>query len=191
MSNFSTVVPQLPPGAPVLDLSGSDVKPMKRSGPWSIGRYDEVRGIYTSALFSDGRTLHVGIDIGGPVGTKVCAFTGCRIYALGNLTAEGDYGHVVVTEQVVEGRTLWALFGHLSAASVEKWSVGDAVSSGDILGWFGDETENGGWPPHLHLQLSWVRPEGFDIPGVVRPDQREWALARYPDPRIVLGNLYE
>ena len=191
MSDFSAVVPQLPPEAPVLDLSGSDVKPMERSGPWSIGRYDEVRGIYTSELFSDGRTLHVGIDIGGPVGTKVCAFTACRIYALGNLTAEGDYGHVVVTEQVVEGRTLWALFGHLSAASVEKWSVGDVVTSGEVLGWFGDESENGGWPPHLHLQLSWIRPEGVDIPGVVRPDQRAWALENYPDPRMVLGNLYE
>jgi hypothetical protein len=110
---------------------------------------------------------------------------------LGNLTAEGDYGHVVVTEQVIEGRTLWALFGHLSAASVKKWSVGDVVSSGEVLGWFGDETENGGWPPHLHLQLSWVQPEGIDIPGVVRPDQRTWALERYPDPRMVLGNLYE
>jgi murein DD-endopeptidase MepM/ murein hydrolase activator NlpD len=42
---------------------------------FDIGRYDELRpGMYSTDLFSDGRFLHIGIDIGGPVGTPCMAF---------------------------------------------------------------------------------------------------------------------
>ncbi|MEC9200682.1 MAG: hypothetical protein VYA79_04110, partial [Candidatus Thermoplasmatota archaeon] len=42
---------------------------------FDIGRYDELRpGMYATELFSDGRFLHVGIDIGAPVGTPCMAF---------------------------------------------------------------------------------------------------------------------
>ena len=41
---------------------------------FDIGRYDELRpGMYSTDLFSDGRFLHIGIDIGGPVGTPCMA----------------------------------------------------------------------------------------------------------------------
>ena len=37
---------------------------------YDIGRYDELRpGMYNTELFSDERSLHIGIDIGAPVGT--------------------------------------------------------------------------------------------------------------------------
>eukprot|EP00966_Prymnesium_polylepis_P148582 3432355-Prymnesium_polylepis.1 len=51
--------------------------------------------------------------------------------------------------------------------------------------------ENGGWPSHVHFQLSVVRPETHDMPGVVSASQHHAALKRYPDPRMVLGPLYE
>ena len=35
----------------------------------------------------------------------------------------------------------------------------------------GPPGENGGWPEHLHFQLSRVRPETHDMPGVVDPAQ--------------------
>ena len=54
----------------------------------------------------------------------------------------------------------------------------------------GDHSENGGWEPHLHFQLSYQEPDTHDMPGVVEPSKRDEALEIYPDPRLVLGALY-
>ena len=59
----------LPEFYDVLDLSGSTEN--VRMSEFSIGKYDEIRNIYTTELFAGGRTLHIGLDIGGPVGTPV------------------------------------------------------------------------------------------------------------------------
>ena len=43
---------------------------------WTVGRYDENRSIYKTDLFTtpEGpRCVHVGVDLGGPVGTPVYA----------------------------------------------------------------------------------------------------------------------
>ena len=159
--------------------------------PYSIGRYDEIRpGMYTSSLFTGGRCLHIGIDIGAPVGEPVYSARSGYIFSLGILPDKGDYGHSIVVEHRWNNQSIWALYGHLSAASLSLHSVGDQVHGGDLIGWLGTESENGGWPPHLHYQLSWTAPEGHDMPGVVHPDQRDLALSRYPDPRLFLGSVY-
>ena len=146
--------------------------------------------MYTSPLFEGGRCLHVGLDLGGPVGTAVHAPLAGAITHRGYNPAEGDYGHVIVAEHRWEGRPLFALYGHLSAASTALWSPGDRFSEGQVLGWLGAEDENGGWPPHVHFQLAWERPETHDMPGTAHPDERETALKRYPDPRMLLGPIY-
>ena len=87
--------------------------------------------------------------------------------------------------------TPWALAGHLSGASIEGKAPGDRVCAGECLGWIGAEHENGGWPPHVHYQLSLTEPKTHDMPGVVTQAQRAAALREYPDPRMVLGPLYE
>jgi hypothetical protein len=58
------------------------------------------------------------------------------------------------------------------------------------LAFIGAEHENGGWPPHLHLQLSVNEPVGNDLPGVVTDEERLQALKDYPDPRLIVGNVY-
>ncbi len=177
----------LPPGYQVLDLTRAGPPPTSR---WTVGRYDEDRVIYTQDLFAGARTVHVGIDLGGPVGAAVHAFSDGEVVHAGYNPAPGDYGHVVVAEHALDGRPIWALYGHLSAASLRASPVGRALSAGDVLGWLGDERENGGWPPHVHFQLSWERPETHDLPGAVARADRAEALRRYPDPRVVLGPLY-
>jgi hypothetical protein len=54
----------------------------------------------------------------------------------------------------------------------------------------GHENENGGWPPHVHIQLSLTEPEKADLPGVVTPENRNKALLNFPDPRNILGMVY-
>ena len=184
-------VMDLPAGVPVLDLTRPDAPRPPGSEQYAIGRYDEDRrGMYEQALFDGARTLHVGVDLGAPAGSEVRAFADGVVFAAGANPEPGDYGHVIVTEHALGSHTVWALHGHLSAASLHGWEAGAAFTAGQRLGWLGDEQENGGWPPHLHFQLSLLRPSTHDMPGVVAPSERDAALRRYPDPRLVLGALY-
>jgi murein DD-endopeptidase MepM/ murein hydrolase activator NlpD len=178
----------LPPDYVVLDLSRPDATaPASR---WTVGRYDEERIIYTHALFGGARTLHVGVDLGGPEGTAVHAFAAGTVIHAGVNPAPGDYGPTIVTEHLLDGEPLYVLLGHLAGASLARSPVGRRFDAGDVLGWLGGEAENGGYPPHVHVQLALERPATFDLPGVVRPADRADALRRYPDPRRILGRLY-
>ena len=169
----------------VLDLRGPHLTP--HDHVYTLGRYDEERCIYTQDLFEGQRTLHIGLDLGAPAGTPVHAFTDCTLYAFGLNPADGDYGPTLVTQQQVGDETLWALFGHLSLDSLADKHEGMPIQRGDVIGWIGREEENGGWPPHVHLQLAREAPIGHDMPGVVAVSERESALHRYPDPQLLLG----
>jgi len=158
---------------------------------FSVGKYDELRpGMYNSEIFRGKRSLHVGIDIGGPVGTPCMSFMDGEISHFGYNPKPGDYGYVIITKHSIDDQNVWALYGHLDSKSVEGKFVGQTISAGETVGWFGDSGENGGWEPHLHFQLSLVQPETHDMPGVVAPEDRDQALKDYPDPRLVLGPLY-
>ena len=49
--------------------------------------------------------------------------------------------------------TFYTLYGHLSRASLSLHAEGAEVAAGDVIGWLGDESVNGGWPPHVHFQI--------------------------------------
>ena len=158
---------------------------------YQIGRYDEVRpGMYDFELFGGVRDLHVGIDIGGPVGTPVHAFSSGFVFSMGINPEEGSYGPTIITQHRWEGRDIWALHGHLSLESLEMVKQGEEITEGQIIATIGSKEVNGGWEPHLHFQLSWEMPEGYDMPGVVARENREQSLQIYPDPRMVLGPIY-
>ena len=173
----------------VLDLSGaapSDAPPPV----WSVGRYGEDRTIYTQPLFAGRRTVHMGIDLGGPVGVAVHAFAAGEVVDSGDHRADGDYGPTLVTRHTLaDGRPIYALFGHLSRASLQHSPVGRRFAAGEVLGWLGAPEVNGGWPPHVHLQLAWERPVHADLPGAVAREDVDDARRRYPDPALVLGPL--
>ena len=171
--------------------------------PFSVGRYDERRpGMYTTELFGGKRLHHVGLDLGAPVDAPVYAFAEGRIHDIAINDEDGSYGPTLITEHTVclpakvggplaeETSTFWVLYGHLSWDSISGWKKGDTFARGDLLARLGDENENGGWPPHVHVQLSVEAPTNGDLPGVVRPEDRKRALELYPDPRLICGPLY-
>ncbi len=177
---------RLPPSYPVFDLTRG---PLSTDAVWGVGRYDERRpSMYTTPLFGGERDLHVGVDLSAPVGEPVYAFDDGTVHRAAYNAAPGDYGHTLVTRHVLRGVVVFALHGHLAAGA--SWAEGQAIRRGQRLGRVGDRHENGGWPPHLHFQLSLVAPDRADLPGVVRVADREVALRVFPDPRLVLGPIY-
>lgn len=180
---------------------------------WSIGKYYENRvGMYNSDLFDDmtntidgfsgRRTVHLGIDLGAPVGTPVWSFADGVVHSVGYNEQLGDYGHVIVVEHfwdaIVEETSIvtrvWALYGHLDKSVVNGGlrKPGDSIWKGQMIGRVGDSHENGGWKdPHVHFQLS-LRPpdQPHDMPGASSVEDRYKALRQYPDPRYVLGPIY-
>lgn len=190
---FSAVIP-VPPGAPVLDLSGrkmrvSDAEIAALS--FAIGKYDEKReGAYDSELFSDGRDVHMGIDLFARAGTEIHSFAAGKILCWAYHSKELDYGATLVLEYRIQELALYALYGHLSMRSIEGWTVGQPIEQGQRIAWVGERHENGGWVPHLHFQLSYKKPANADLPGVVHERDRAHSRLIYPDPRLVLGPIY-
>lgn len=181
----------LPPGYLVLDMTkGPD--PRNRPGAWAVGKYDERReGIYNTPLFGGVRNIHVGIDLFGPVGSPLHAFMDGELHLMAYNAAAGDYGYTLITKHVLDNCPFYALWGHLSERSHAGKTPGQKFARGEVIAWIGDIHENGGWKnPHLHFQLSWEPPDTCDMPGVVGAEDREAALRKYPDPRLVLGPLY-
>jgi len=163
---------------------------------FGIGRYDEVRAIYTTDLFhvtgNDGpewRTVHLGIDVGAAAGTVVHAPLDGTVHSVRDNDAPGDYGPTIILEHSgPQHPTFWTLYGHLSRESIERLAPGTAVRAGDVLGWLGDRTVNGGWWPHVHVQvITDLLGRDGDFPGVARPAEREVMLALSPDPSALLG----
>lgn len=191
MAHYHPVI-ELPEDYEVYDFSrGYDAQRFLRS-PFGVGKYDERRpGMYEEEIFVAGRRdIHVGIDIGCPVGTPVHAFDDGEVFLFDYNPAPGDYGYTVITKHRLDGKDLFALHGHLAARSVEGKQKAQKIKKGEVVAWVGDRHENGGWNPHLHFQLAWEAPAVCDMPGVVSAEGREAALKIYPDPRIVLGPLY-
>ncbi len=170
---------------------------------YQIGRYDEHRpGMYTTEIFAGERDLHVGLDIGAPVNTEVFCFADGVVFSKGVNPEAGSYGPTIITQhelqlpisvgsnELTELRKFWVLHGHLSTKSLDMVEVGDTVSRGQLIATIGDEHENGGWPPHIHIQISLAEPIDNDLPGVVRLSERDEALETYPDPRLIVGQIY-
>ena len=170
---------------------------------YSVGRYDEHRPqMYTTELFEGIRDIHVGLDLGGPAGTPVYAFADGVVYDLGVNAEDGSYGPTLITQHHLPlpshpggpasgpPVTFWVLYGHLSLQSIEHLEKGQSFVRGEPLAALGFEEENGGWPPHVHVQMSLEAPLNCDLPGVVESSNRQKALELYPDPRLICGPLY-
>ncbi|MFZ1754630.1 MAG: aminotransferase class III-fold pyridoxal phosphate-dependent enzyme [Caldilineaceae bacterium] len=167
-----------------------------------VGRYDEARLIYTAEMFNtrparfqkawqvfERRTLHLGIDLFAPAGAPVYAPLAGTVHAFADNAAAQDYGPVIVLAHTTsEGETFYTLYGHLSRESLEGLVIGQAVAAGAPFATLGSAAVNGGWPPHLHLQIVTDLLEmDADFPGVGTASQRDVWKAFCPDPNRILG----
>lgn len=175
----------------VFDFSKGYDPDFIRSKEWGIGKYDEQRtNMYLTSLFNSKRNVHMGIDIWTKAGSPVYSFWEGEVAYLQDNDQPGDYGPTIVAKYQLHAEILYALYGHLSKESLEIVYPGQKLKRGQRIATIGDSEVNGGWAPHLHFQLSIKDPGEADMPGVVAEENRKQALERFPDPRLVLGNLY-
>ena len=159
--------------------------------PYGVGKYNEKRkNMYSGPLYEDLRDIHMGIDIGAPVGTPVHAFSDGEIFMVNYNSMPLDYGYTIITKHRLDNTDFYVLHGHLSKKSIDGKKPGQIIKAGEVIAWLGDKSENGGWNPHLHFQISMEKPEVCDMPGVVNEKNLKDSLEKYPDPRLILGPLY-
>ncbi len=180
---------QLP--LPGVDLSNGYDHSGNTTELFGAGGYMEKRNnMYTSELFEGKRNIHMGVDIWMPANSPVYAMTDGEVWGVTHNSNELDYGPTVILKHQIYDNTIYVLYGHLSLKTLSFMKEGSTVNAGDIVGYLGAKNENGGWIPHLHLQISLIEPEKVDMPGVVSEDELLKSSKIYPDPRIFLGPIY-
>ncbi|MBC7510762.1 MAG: peptidoglycan DD-metalloendopeptidase family protein [Ferruginibacter sp.] len=173
---------------------------------YGIGGYNEDRILYKrsnhfemigakiSSFGEDAevacRSIHLGIDIWGPAGTKVFVPIGGTVHSFAYNDNFGDYGATIILQHQLETVVFHTLYGHLSLADLVNISEGKYISRGELLAHFGEPKENGDWPPHLHFQvIDDMRISKGDYPGVCTINEREKYLKNCPDANLVLNMM--
>lgn len=161
-----------------------------------LGYYNEPRLIYTDKAFrkssaphSDRRTVHLGVDVFAPAGTELQMPLDGEVCVVENRTGHLDYGGMVVFKHTTpEADNFYSLHGHLDPAVCQKLKQGQQLKAGQVYARLGAAEHNGGWEPHLHLQLAMsIAGLGLDWPGVADPDDVIFWNALCPNPATLLN----
>jgi len=164
-----------------------------------IGGYNENRQMYSrSELFDknlpgwedkneEPRTVHLGTDIWGAIGTKIYAPLGGMVHSFAFNNNYGDYGATIILQHQLDTWNFYTLYGHLSLKDIGHLREGQFISRGENFAHFGPPAENGNWPAHLHFQviLDIGNYEG-DYPGVCKFSEADKYLVNSPDPDLIL-----
>jgi 4-aminobutyrate aminotransferase-like enzyme/Ser/Thr protein kinase RdoA (MazF antagonist) len=162
----------------------------------SLGCYNEPRLIYTDSAFrlsswkgSNRRTVHLGVDVFAPATTEICAPLDGVVKVIENRQASLDYGGMVIIQHMTpHGDSFYSLYGHLDPAACQRLHQGQKLKAGEVFAVLGTSEQNGGWAPHLHLQLAMsIEGLGTDWPGVADPDERNFWNALCPSPAALLN----
>ena len=196
-------------GAPVdvgdLEAFTAFIAAERGDRPALVGGYNEHRGLYAASAHFGGpdhggpdhggpdhdgdepRVIHLGVDVWTDAGTPVRAPVDAVVHSVADNDRHGDYGGTVVLTHDLAGAVFHTLYGHLARRTLDGLTAGRAIARGEVFAWLGEPHENGGWPPHLHLQR--IRDLGErrgDFPGVARLSEREAWLRICPDPSDLL-----
>jgi 4-aminobutyrate aminotransferase-like enzyme/Ser/Thr protein kinase RdoA (MazF antagonist)/murein DD-endopeptidase MepM/ murein hydrolase activator NlpD len=161
---------------------------------FALGLYGEKRDVYKGDQFRtpaspEWRSQHLGLDVFIGADTALHAPLAGHVLSVTDNDAPFDYGPTVMLEHQAgpDGPKFWTLYGHLSRKTLSLLKPGMAVDAGQIIGWIGADDVNGGWAPHLHVQLITDRlGQAGEFPGVGQPSL--WPVWQQisPDPNLLL-----
>ncbi|WP_025126657.1 aminotransferase class III-fold pyridoxal phosphate-dependent enzyme [Pseudomonas sp. PH1b] len=158
--------------AHVMTVASAEQRPAQATAWWKafsrehhvklgVGPWGEVRTIYTDSAFESRfitgqrRVLHVGIDLIMPAATPLYTPVAGVVRSVEVEHEPLGYGGLIMLEHAPEGcppfLTLW---GHMAQEALTRLKPGDHLEAGALVGYMGNDQENGGWIPHLHLQMS-------------------------------------
>ncbi len=166
---------------------------LRRSGrSWGYGGWGEDRFLYQSSpLFKSGqeyRSIHLGIDIWLPPGTPIYTPMTGKVHSFADNQHFLDYGPTIITEHEIGGVRFYILYGHLSRSSLARLKLGQTLRYGDNIATIGERSENGSWPPHVHLQLiADMGEKKGDYPGVAKPSEKARYLQLCPNPESLIA----
>jgi 4-aminobutyrate aminotransferase-like enzyme/Ser/Thr protein kinase RdoA (MazF antagonist) len=124
----------------------------------AIGRYDEDRNCYAGDQFvtdaPEMRSVHLGIDLFVDEDTPLRAMLPGTVETVVDNDLPFDYGPtVILRHEAGDAGPFWVLYGHLSRRTLSTVTPGQRVEAGDVVAFVGDHTVNGGWAPHVHVQI--------------------------------------
>ncbi len=158
----------------------------------AIGGYGEIRRWYqrNSDHFGteeEPRNIHIGVDVWLEAGSAVYAPLDGRIHSFANNEGTANYGPTIIIEHQLGKISFFMLIGHLSTNSLINLKEGQQVSAGDMIARLGHDHENGGWPPHVHVQcIADIQDWKGDFPGVCKGSEQNHYLKLCPDPSILI-----
>ncbi len=158
----------------------------------AFGGYLEKRNLYKrsehfSAVTTDERNIHIGMDIWAPADTSIQSPLEGKIHSFQNNINFGDYGPTIILEHLVQGIQFYTLYGHLSLASLDELKVGQQVEKGQKIAELGAPKINGDYAPHLHFQvIKNMQQKTGDYPGVCSKNNLVFYAENCPDPNILL-----
>lgn len=161
-------------------------------GGWMESREDMLDHTYLRELDA---FVHLGLDLNVPAGASVYAGVDGVVEVVDDDTPDAyGWGPRVVlnTVDMRRDKLLRVVYAHLDAESTRGLRVGNVVRADDKIGRVGAPPANGGWWPHLHLQLvsetAWTALRGrlnlLDSYG--RLSQMHQLARDFPDPCSVL-----
>ena len=162
-----------------------------------VGGYGEYRLLYDDEAFVDWdnhqRSLHLGIDIFMPAGKAVFTPLAATVFSVAVHAQDFDYGGCIILQHDIAQKNstpirFYTLYGHLAPKSFKHLKKGDSLKAGEQIAALGDKSENGRWPPHLHLQIMLdLLGETDNFFGAGSHCFRDVWLTLCPDPNLILG----
>ncbi|KAJ3233504.1 hypothetical protein HDU81_002245 [Chytriomyces hyalinus] len=174
---------------------------MSAAGPGviGIGRYNEPRCIYYDSRYrrdgdegSEWRTVHLGLDLFCPAGSRVVSPFPARVHSVIDNAEALDYGPTIFLQHTIPSENndihFWTLYGHLDPECLTRLQVGQTLAAGDLVAHVGKPDRNGGWPEHLHFQvITDLLSDNGDFPGVAFPEEIDVWKSLSPDPTLFSG----
>lgn len=125
-------------------------------GPWGEKRTVYSGDMFVSRLIDDTRRIrHLGLDLFMAAGNRLYTPIAATVVSVEIEPDPLGYGCLIALRHEPEGCPAFiSLWGHLAHEALGRLKAGDRLDAGALVGVMGAPAENGGWAPHLHLQLS-------------------------------------